>query len=202
MRILAWLLAAYAVIGVVMVIAASVIGGPLVARVDRLATQAQDTMSAATDAARTAAEAVDGFDTSVGQAHASASDAAALSRETAGTLDALAVAMGLSVLGNQPLLPLADQFERSAEQMRQLGDNLDGMGQALTSNREDIRTVGAEMAVLADELAELEGRIGSERAAGPLPLSWLFYGFLLWQLLPIAAAAVGAAWLFRNSRQA
>jgi len=200
MRLLAWLLAAYAVLGTILVLAALLVGGPLVSRLDRVTTSATNTMSAAATAARAAADAFDGFDTSVEQARTSAEDAAGLSRETSTTLDALAAAMGLELFGAQPLLPLADGFGRSADQMRELGDNLDGIGQALAANRSDIGEVGVRMRVLADELEAFEGRMATERIAGGLPLSWLYYGFLLWQLLPIAAAGIGSAWIFRHTR--
>lgn len=200
MRLLAWLLAAYAAIGIVLVLAALLVGGPLVSRLDRVTTSATDTMSAAASAARAAAEAFDGFDTSVEQARSSADDAAGLSRETATTLDALATAMSIEFLGAQPLLPLAGQFQRSADQMRELGDNLERIGAALSANRTDIAAVGVEMRVLADEMEAFEGRVAAERVTGGLPLSWLYYGFLLWQLLPIAAAGVASAWIFRHTR--
>jgi hypothetical protein len=200
MRMLAWLLGAYAVMGSILVLTALIVGGPLVARLDRVTTSASDTMTAAAAAARAASDAFDGFDTSVEQARTSAEDAAGLSRETATTLDGLAATMSLELFGAQPLLPLAGQFERSADQMRQLGDNLDTIGQALDANRTDIAAVGVQMGILASELEELEGRIAAERGTGGLPLSWLYYGFLVWQLLPIAAAAIGSAWLFRHTR--
>ncbi len=200
MRLLAWLLAAYAAIGIVLVLAALLVGGPLIARLDRVTTSAGDTMSAAASAARAAADAFDGFDTSVEQARTSAEDAAGLSRETATTLDALATAMGIEFFGAQPLLPLAGQFERSADQMRELGDNLEGIGAALSANRTDVAEVGVEMRHLADEMEAFEGRVAAERVTGGLPLSWLYYGFLLWQLLPIAAAGVASAWIFRHTR--
>ncbi len=201
MRILAWLLAAYAAVGTVLVVAALLVGGPLVSRLDRLTASAVRTMDAASEAANAAADAFDGFDTSVREAHAAATDAANLSRETAATTDALAAAMSITIFGSQPLLPLADQFERSANQLRELGDNMDAIGEALITNRDDIATVGARMRVLADSLVGLEGRIGEERTSPMIPLSWLYYGFLLWQLLPILAAALGSAWIFRHTRQ-
>lgn len=200
MRLLAWLLSAYAALGSVLIVAALLVGGPLVDRLDRLSGSAVDTMGAASEAARAAADAFEGLDASVVQARTSAEDAAALSGETATTLDALATAMNLNLFGAQPLLPLADQFERSAEQMRELGGNLDGIGLALDANREDVAIVGDRMSELADELETLSDRVVDEELAGGIPLSWLYYGFLLWQLLPILAAATGAAWLFRHTR--
>jgi len=200
MRILAWLLAAYAVAGAIFVILALLVGGPLVAQVDRATTSAQSTLSAATQAADAAADAFGGFDTSLEQARSSASNAASLSRQTSATLDALAANMSISLFGAQPLLPLADQFHESASQLTQLGDNLDTIGGALDLNRDDIALVGTRMRTLADRLETLQGGIGAEQVAGGLPLSLLFYGFLLWQLLPIAAAGVGSGWLFRHTR--
>ncbi|HEX6128595.1 MAG TPA: hypothetical protein VF071_06200 [Candidatus Limnocylindria bacterium] len=200
MRILAWLLAAYAVLGAILMVAALLIGGPLVSRLDRVTTSALDTMASATEATRVAADAFEGFDVSIAEARASTDDAAGLTRETAVTLDALGAAMGISLFGAQPLLPLADQFERSAGQMRQLGDNLEGIGEALDNNRADVAEVGTQMRILANRLETFEGRITAERLGGGVPLSWLFYGFLAWQVLPILAAAVGAAWIFRNTR--
>ena len=199
MRTLAWLLAAYATLGTFLVLAGVVVGGPLVVRVDRLTSSAVRTMDAATDAANAAADAFAGFDTSLGEAQDSATDAADLSRETATTIDALAAAMSLSVLGAQPLLPLADEFSASADRMRELGDNMDAIGLALTTNRDDIAAVGARMRDLADSLVGLEGRIGEQRTAGVIPLTWLYYGFLAWQVLPILAAAAGSRWLFSHA---
>lgn len=202
MRILAWLLGAYAALGVIFVLAALLVGAPLVARLDRATTSVQTTLAAATEAADAAADAFGGFDTSLVQARTSATDAATLSRQTSATLNALAANMSISLFGAQPLLPLADQFTQSADQLQRLGDNLDGIGAALGVNRDDIARVGTRMRALADRLTALEGRIGAEQLAGGLPISLLFYGFLLWQLLPIAAAAVGSAWLFRHTRVA
>jgi hypothetical protein len=109
--------------------------------------------------------------------------------------------MGISILGSRPLEPLAARFETSAEQLRQMGDSLESIGQALAANRDDVAEVGVEMQGLAEELRRLEGRITAEQRASDLPLSWLYYGFLLWQLLPIAAAAIGGGWLVRWSRK-
>ncbi|HEX6138976.1 MAG TPA: hypothetical protein VF013_00760 [Candidatus Limnocylindria bacterium] len=199
MRILGWLLLAYAVVGVVFVVVAALVGAPLVGRAERLATSASGTMDAAAAAAATSADAFGGFDASIEQARSSAADAATLTRQTSVTLDGLADAMSLSIFGAQPLLPLAGQFTDSAEQLRQLGDSLEGIGQALDANRSDVAEVGLRMRDLADELAAFQGRVASERESAALPLSWLFYGFLAWQLLPILAAAVAGRWLLSRT---
>src|SRR5215208_5816050 len=106
MRMLGWLLLLYAIVGAGLVVASVVIGGPLVARVDRLAASASGSMDAAATAADAAADAFTGFDASLAEARRSTEEAATLSRNTSGTLAALSDAMALTVLGSQPLLPL------------------------------------------------------------------------------------------------
>lgn len=197
---LGWLLVLYAFIGAGLVLASIAIGGPMVARVDRLATSAAGSMDAAASAAEAAADAFTGFDTSLAEARRSTDEAAALSRDASGTLQSLSEAMSLSVLGSQPLLPLADDFATSAEQLRQMGDNLDGIGTALTTNQDQIAEVGTELRQLANQLGSLRGGVAAERSGTGPPLSWLFYGFLAWQLLPIGAAAIGGRMLLGRSR--
>jgi hypothetical protein len=201
-RTLGWLLIAYSLLGVVLLVLALVVGGPMVARADGLASSAAGSMDAAAEAASAAADSFIGFDSSLEQAKASTDQAASLSRDAAGTLASLADAMSLNVLGAQPLLPLADDFRTTSDQMRQMGDNLEGIGAALTANREDVAAVGSQLAELAEQLDALRGGIGREQAGAGPPLSWLFYGFLLWQLLPITAAAVGGRLLLARARLA
>jgi len=201
MRLLAWLLIAYAVLGILLVIAALVIGAPLVARVDRLTAAATGSMDAAAGAASSAASSFDGFDASLADAQRSTQQAATLSRSSATTLDALADAMSINVLGSQPFLPLAANFRTTAGQLRDLGDGMGGIGQALADNRADMADVGVQLHELASELDALRGHVAAERGGAAPPLSWLFYGFLAWQLLPILAAGIGGrlllgrAWL-------
>jgi hypothetical protein len=200
MRMLGWLLLLYAILGAGLVVASVAIGGPIVVRVDRLATSASGSIDTAARAADAAADAFTGFDTSLAEARRSTDEAAALSRDTSGTLQSLSEAMSLSVLGSQPLLPLADDFATSADQLRRMGDNLEGIGTALTTNQDQIAAVGGELRLLADQLADLRSGMAAERAGARPPLSWLFYGFLAWQLLPIGAAAVGSRILLRQPR--
>ncbi|MGH2455883.1 MAG: hypothetical protein ACRDHD_06460 [Candidatus Limnocylindria bacterium] len=198
MRTLGWILVGYAAIGMVFVSGGLLAGGPLVARVDRLTTSASATLESATLAAGSAADAFTGFDASLGDARASARDAASLSREASVTLDGLAQAMSISILGSRPLEPLGGRFETSADQLRLMGDNLESIGEALIASRDDVARVGLRLRDLAERLTALQGRVASERSLAGLPLSWLFYGFLLWQLLPIAAAALAGIAMIRR----
>ena len=202
MRTLGWLLLAYAGIGIVIAVVALVVGGPMIVRLDRLSTSATRSMDAAVRAADAAASSISGFDASLTQAKASTDQAASLSRDAAGTLAGLADSMSIEVLGAQPLLPLADDFRETSDQMRQMGDNLEGIGAALTANREDLAEVGAQLRELATQMDALRGGIGQEQAGASPPLSWVYYGFLVWQLLPIVAAAIAGRALLLGGRLA
>ncbi len=195
MRTLGWLLVAYAGIGAIFVVVAVVVGGPLMARADRLATSASGSLDSAAAAAAAAADSLGGFDDSLQKARGSTEQAATLTADAARTMDSLADAMGVNVLGAQPLLPLAGGFRTNAEQLRDLGGSLGGIGEALGTNQADLAAVGVQLHRLAQELGELRGGIGQEQAGASPPLSLLFYGFVAWQLLLIAGAAAGGRWL-------
>jgi hypothetical protein len=199
MRTLAWILIAYAAVGVVFLLIAVLVGEPLVARADRLASSASGSLDSAASAAAAAADSLDGFDDSLGRARSSTEQAAGLTSDAAGTMDSLADAMGLNVLGAQPLLPLADEFRTTAGELRDLGHSLGGIGQALSDNQSDLGAVGAQLDRLAQELGALRGGIGQEQAGASPPLSWLFYGFLAWQVLPMVAAALAGRWLLART---
>jgi hypothetical protein len=199
MRTLAWLLLAYAGVGVIFMLLALLLGMPMMARVDRLASSASGSLDSAAAAAGAAADSIDGFDDSVAQARGSASQAASLTADAARTMDSLADAMGLNVLGTQPLLSMADEFRTTAGELRDLGDSLGGIGQALGTNQADLTDIGIQLHRLATELANLRGGIGQEEAGASPPLSWLFYGFLAWQVLPILAAALAGRWLLART---
>lgn len=201
MRMLGWLLILYAAAGALLLVATLAVGGPLMTRAEQLAGSATGSMGSAANAAEAAADAFDGFDASLTQARGSTTDAATISRATSRTLRSLAEAMAISIFGNQPLLSLADEFTASADQLEQMGDNLEGIGQALTSNQEDVAALAVELRTMADELNDLReavDREGSERGTAP-PLSWLLYGFAAWQFLAVAAAAVAGGLILRRT---
>jgi hypothetical protein len=203
MRMLGWLLVAYAAAGSLLLVGALLIGGPLVGRVERLAASATGSMASAANAAGSAADAFDGFDASLSQARASTTDAAAISRDTARTLQSLSDAMSLSILGSQPLLPLADEFATSARQLEEMGGNLDGIGEALGANQEDVASLGDELRELARQLDQLQvavdGEVQRQEGGTAPPLGLLFYGFVAWQLLAVAAAGATGAVLLRRA---
>lgn len=142
-------------VGLVAVGAFALVALPGLARVDATLDRSAAALQAAAGAARSAAEAFDGFDASFEEATQAAADASAIAARSAATARGLAAAMQLSVLGAQPLLPLAGGFESSATDLDALSGTLDRMGQALGGNRGDLADVGSEIHVLADELEGL-----------------------------------------------
>ncbi|MDQ2933565.1 MAG: hypothetical protein M3R49_01035 [Chloroflexota bacterium] len=144
-------------------------------------------------AASAAATAFEGFDTSLDQARTSASSAGNLAREVSATVDGLAAAMAISILGAQPLLPLQGQFRQSAEQLQLLGDEIDKIGSSLQVNRTEVRQVSDELRALSDELK-------AGNAGNGIPPSLLVYAFLAWIALLAATSVVAGVLLVRQPR--
>ena len=198
MRTLGWLLVVYAALGLLLLVAAVAVGLPMVGRVQRIADSASGSIQAAATSAQAASDALAGFDDSLTQAQASASDAATLSRDAAQTLDGLSAAMSVSILGTQPLVGLADDFAASADQLVQLSDSLEQIGQAMVTSQGDVDQVAVELQVLTDQLTELAGATEAELAGANPPLSWLFVGFLAWQAVQVVAAGLAGLLLLRS----
>ena len=202
MRTLGWLLIVYAAVGLMLLVAALAVGLPMVGRFERISDSASGSIQAAARSAQAASDALAGFDDGLTQARDGASDAATLSRNAARTLDGLADAMGISILGTQPLVGLADDFAASADQLVDLGDSLEQIGQAMGTSQGDVDQVADELQGLTDQLTELAGATAAEMAGADPPLSLLFMGFLLWHGVQVVAAGLGGMLLLRDaSRQ-
>jgi len=197
-RTLGWLLVAYAAMGVILLAAALMVGLPMVARVQRIAGSASGSIQAAAASAQAASDALAGFDDSLAQARQSAADAASLSRDAAQTLNGLSAAMSVSILGTQPLVGLADDFAASAEQLVQLGESLQQVGQAMATSQGNVDTVAQELRTLTTELTDLAGATEAELAGASPPLSWLFVGFLAWQAVQVVAAGLAGLLILRD----
>lgn len=199
MRTLGWLLVVYAFLGMLLVVAAVAFGLPMVGRVQRIADSANGSIEAAARSAQAASDALAGFDDSLTQAQRSATDAATLSRDAAGTLDGLSEAMTISILGTQPLIGLADDFANSATQLVRLGESLEQIGQAMATSQGDLAAVSVELQGLTDQLTELAGVTDAELTGADPPLTWLFAGFLAWQAVQVVAAGLAGVLILRGS---
>lgn len=191
-----WLLILYAVLGFALVIVGAWIGLEAANRIERLASDADTTLSAASRATEAAADSFSNVNASLSEAVASSDAAAALARDASGTLDALAVAMEISVLGAQPLLPLGAQFRDSADQAELLAGTLDGVGASLGDTRTDVARIGPQLLGLSEELDGL----GGETDGGTAPPLRLFVTLVLGWLLMPAIASLVAGLVLLNSR--
>ena len=183
-----WLLILYAVLGFALVIVGAWIGLEAANRIERLANDADTTLSAASRATEAAAESFSNVNASLSEAEASSDAAAALARDASGTLDALAVAMEISVLGAQ--------FRDSADQAEALAGTLDRVGASLGDTRTDVALIGPELLALSEQLDGL----GGEADGGTAPPLRLFVTLVLaWLLMPAIASLV-AGLVLLNSR--
>ncbi|HSK92795.1 MAG TPA: hypothetical protein VLA76_01905 [Candidatus Angelobacter sp.] len=196
-RTLAWGLVLYGLAGIALLVIGAAIGLDTAGRLERLASDADGTLAAAVRSTDAAADAFTDVDASLEEAELSAGTAALLSREAAGTLRSLALAMELSIFGAQPLLPLSAEFETSAGQADELAEALDRVGGSLGDTRGDVDTLGVELRTLSERIEALRGSSGDDADGAP-PLR-LFIGLLVaWLTLPaLAAIAVGLAMLRR-----
>jgi hypothetical protein len=186
-RLAGRLLIAYALLGFALVILGALIGLDLAGRVERLSTNADATLAAASRATDAAAGSFENIELSLAEAQASSLAAGTLAQEASATLDALAVAMRISVLGAQPLLPLADEFTTSADQAEELAATLEAVGSSLGDTRTDVARIGPELQALRDQLAGLRGESAGPAASPPLRL---FVVLLLAWLLTQAAGSL------------
>ena len=195
-RGLAWGLIVYGVLGIALVASGASIGLGLAERIEELATAAEGTLSAAAESTRAAADSFTSVDGSLEQANASATQAAALSREASATLGSLANAMSISILGAQPLLPLADDFNTSADQAEALAGTLDGVATSLGDTQTDVAVIGGELEELSRQIEALQ----NAAAPGEAPQLRLFVVLLLaWITVPAAGALILGLSLLRRT---
>ncbi|HEV8516807.1 MAG TPA: hypothetical protein VGQ47_04100 [Candidatus Limnocylindrales bacterium] len=147
-RILGLLLTAYGILGFVVFVAGAILVAEPLDRLAHATTELEDQRVLLADSLRTTSTALDdaaqgltGFDESIDLARGSSERAAGLSRDVAATMAEVARSMRqIQIFGQTPLAQLAAGFERADGQLRQLGDDLDGIGSSLNQNASDART--------------------------------------------------------------
>lgn len=194
-RLLAWVLILYGVLGLVLVLGGAAIGLEVSARVERLTATADGTLAAAARSTDVAADAFTNVDGSLSESQASADAAAELARDASVTMASLAQAMELSVFGAQPLLPLAGEFDASAEQASDLAETLDRVAASLGDTRTDVSRIGTELDALSAELGALREANGTGGTAPPLRFFVLL--LLAWLLVPAAGGLLMGLALLR-----
>src|ERR671914_2831798 len=134
---LGWGFAAYGAIGLVLSVVGFTFGLDAAGQLERLAAATDTTLDAAARSTAAAARSFDSIDTSLVNAEGSIEQAATLSADAGATLDALSVAMNLTIFGAQPLQPLADDFADAAEQADELAATLATTAGSVTQVRAD-----------------------------------------------------------------
>jgi hypothetical protein len=195
---LAWGLIAYGVIGLALSIVGFTFGLDAAGQLERLAAATDTTLEAAARSTAAAADSFDSIDASLVNAESSVAQAATLSADAGATLDALSVAMNLSVFGAQPLQPLAGEFAEAADQAEELAATLATTASSVTDVRADSAAIGVELEGLAGELEALRGSV----PANPIPIRGLVALLIAYLTLPAVAALVAGSLLLRAERAA
>lgn len=197
-RLLGWALILYGLAGLALVLGSAVIGLDVATRVEQLTAAASGTLDAAARSTEAASDAFVNVDGSLAESQASADGAAELAREASVTLGSLSQAMELSVLGAQPLLPLAGEFAASAEQASALAETLDRVASSLEDTRADVSGIGLELDLLGSELEVLQESTGT--GADPPPIRAFILLLLAWLLVPAAGGVLGGLAVLRMAR--
>lgn len=198
-RALGWASMAYGIAGIALVLVGAIGGLEMADRVENLALRADTTLAAAQRATEATADSFTGVDESLAEGEASAGAAAVLAREASATLRSLSLAMTISILGTQPLRPLAADFADSADQAAALAETLDGMGASLSDTRTDMIAIGTQLDQLAVEFEALRDASSTEGTAPPVRLFVTIV--LVWLGLQALGAIIGGLALLRTPRE-
>jgi len=114
-------------------------------------------------------------------------------------------ANAISVLGSQPLAPLAGLFGQIAGQLTDLDTQLDGVATNLGTNRSALDRNADSLAALAAQTRTLGSRLDDESLPAAIDdIRWLLVAMLAIGTLGAAVPASGALalgwWLWRNGR--
>ncbi len=162
LRIVGTILIAYGVSGIVLfALVAQAVGDPL-DEAGALTVSIEGQRTAVLDSLEEAVRTIDAtgtgirnMDDSLIEARAATDRAAELSLSMAASMYELRNQMGLSLFGIQPLIGLAPGFDQTGQQMELLSTDVAAIGQALSANRQDVRTVARRMDDLRTAVSDL-----------------------------------------------
>jgi hypothetical protein len=198
-RLLGWMLAIYGLLGLVLVGAALIAIGPLLARASVAADSAGDSLAAAATALDHTAVAFDGFGHSLDDAKASSAHASQLLKGASDTSAQLADAMSVNIFGAQPLLSIAQGFRRNTDELRGVSEDVSTMSDAIGRNSRDVSAVRDDIRILRDRVTQL-ARDAAASKDGPRvepALRVIVYGLAIWLGLLATASFVAGAVLLR-----
>jgi hypothetical protein len=186
-RWLGRILVAQGVMGLALLLpAAALIGSLLVGQVGRagLAGSLDQTLQRGQISVTDAARATRAADEALASTGASAGEAGAMLSELSAAMREGSASLRISVLGQQPFVPLADSFARTAERADLAARSIGATEPQVQATRRSMAALSADLDSLAVALAQL-------RASGPsdapaIALGVLMLGVIGW--LAIAAA--------------
>ena len=111
-----------------------------------------------------------------------------------------AQANAISILGSQPLAPIAGLFGQIAGQLDDLDGQLDNVALSLTSNRDALADNATSLGELAKETRTLSGRLGGDALPAAVDdARWLLVAMLtigtLGAAVPASGALIAGWWL-------
>jgi hypothetical protein len=164
LRLLGGGLAIYGLVGIILfVIVAIAVARPLErARelsesVDKERTALVNALAQAETTIRGMATGVSNMDTSLSDAKTAIDQADQISRDVAASMYGLRDAMSIEIplLGGQPLIGLAGNFNATGDNLLTLATDISAIGTALEANRSDLGTTATNLASLADSVKAL-----------------------------------------------
>jgi hypothetical protein len=189
-------LTAYGLVGIILIVIALLVGSAALGRVERLTGSLSSTLAAATTTSRSSVTALGNLGTGVTQSSTAAGDAGGIVDQASTTSAQLAAAMGLSIFGTQPLLPMAESFNQLSTQLQSLSGDLRSIGSALDTSGSDLDRLETEMERLTARLEALSGTNGTASVIAGGGLRLAFLALLLWLAIPaVGALLVGLALL-------
>jgi hypothetical protein len=189
-------LTAYGLVGIVLIVIALLVGGAALGRVERLTSSLSGTLAAAVTTSRTSVTALGNLRDGVTRSSTAASDAGGLVDQASTTSSQLAAAMTISILGAQPLLPMATSFNDLSTQLQSLSGDLREIGTALDTSGSDLDRLEADMRQMTTRLEALSGTNGTASIISGGGLRLALLALLIWLAVPaIGALVVGLALL-------
>lgn len=174
-------LTAYGLIGIVLIAVTLLVGGAALGRVERLTGSLNGTLTAAATTARSSVKALGNLQEGVATSSTAAHDASGLVDQASATSAQLGAAMTLSILGAQPLLPMAASFNDLSTQLHGLSGDLRSIGSALDTSASDLEGLQLDMERLTTRLESLDTSSGIV-TGGNLRLALL--ALLTWLAIP------------------
>jgi DNA repair ATPase RecN len=206
----------YGLLGFVLLLLAYVVASQTFAEIDALRRSLDDERTALVDSLRAtshtldaAATTFDDFGGTLAEAQTSSAQAASFANELSGTMSQMSTAMGVQVLGFQPLAQLGGGFQRASQQLAALSGDLARTSQALGKNASDVKSVQANVAqakAQVDQLARTfdAAAIPGTRPETARPLQLAIYGLLFWlagqAAVSVALGVVLFNWSHRRIR--